>query len=156
MILLLTNLYGFYLAANLSCAQKYAAGFEDARIIEFHFKPIDILKGSSNYRFFEALDEEFAEFVFSNRMYYLESEDNCYHKYDLVAGVMSDGTQATDFEEYRDGDITKEELFRRLLLPREDWQIAIHSQALCNCLAPSRAFDLKGGEYDVSEYHKTI
>ncbi len=148
--------YGFYLAASLSWAQKYAKGFDDARIIEFHFRPVDILKGSKNYRYFDTLDEEFAEFVFSNRMYYSESTDNCIHTYDLVAGVMSDGTQATDFEEFRDGEITKQELFRRLLLPREDWQIAIHSQKLCNLLVPVRAFDLKGGDYDVSEYHKTI
>ncbi len=148
--------YGFYLASNIQWSQKYAEGFEEARILVFNFRPVDILKGNSNYRFFGELDEEFAEFVFGNRMYYSECEDNCFHNYDIVAGVMSDGQQSTDFEEYRNKEISKEELFRRLLMPREDWQIAIHSQALCNMIVPSRAFDLKGGEHDVSGYHKAI
>lgn len=148
--------YGFYLASSKEWTEKYAKGFDNARILEFHFKPIDILSGSKNYKFFESLNNDFAEFVFSNRMYFQESEDNCFHRYDLVAGVMSDGTQITDFEEFRNEDISKEELFRRLLLPREDWQLALHSQTLCNLVKPYSAYDLKGGEYDVSEYHKAI
>ncbi len=148
--------YGFYLAANPKWAEKYAKGFEDARIIEFHFRPIDILQGNPNYKFFGALNEEFADFVFSNRMFIATSERECAHDYDLVAGVMSDGSQVVDFEEFRDKEISKSELYRRLLLPREDWQIAIHSQELCNHIFPFRAYDLKGGEYDVSNYHQTI
>ena len=148
--------YGFYLAENSDWAEKYAKGFDDGRIIEFHFRPVDILGEDKNYRFFGKLDEEFAEFVFLNRMYFSDNADDCVHSYDLVAGVMSDGTQATDFEEFRDGDISKSELFGRLLLPKEDWQISIHSQLLCDQIIPCRAYDLKGGEYDVSKYHKAV
>ncbi len=148
--------WGFYLTANSKWAEKYAMGFENERIIEFCFKPRDLLGDSKNYRFFGKLDKDFAEFVFSNRMYFEKSPNYCVHNYELVGGVMSDGTQVTDFEEFRNREITKDELFRRLLLPREDWQLLLHSQELCNQIKPSRAYDLKGGVYDVSKYHKTI
>ena len=148
--------YGFYLAASSKWAEKYAKGFENERIVEFRFRPVDILGENSNYKFFGELNEDFAEFVFSNRMYYTNYANYCIHSYDLVAGVMSDGTQITDFEEFRDGDITKVELFRRLLMPKEDWQLTLHSQSLCNKIIPSRAYDLKGGEYDVSKYRNAI
>lgn len=147
--------FGFYLTPSLEWVKKYAQGFNNPRIIEFHFEPIHLLNGSDNYCFWENLNDSFADFVFDNRMNFQNTSSLCVHNYLLVGGVMSDGQQVTDFIEYRKGEISKEELYRRLCIPKEDWQLMIHDQELCNAIKPCSAFDLEGGIYDVSEYKKS-
>lgn len=138
--------YGFYLTPSLEWSKKYAEGYRDPVILEYHFTPRALLGGDNNYAFFQELNDTFAEFVFNNRMYYEEYEDNCIHDYLLVGGVMSDGDQPVDFERYRSEKITKEELFRRLCIPKEDWQLVIHSQDLCSKLRVFDTLEVKGGE----------
>lgn len=52
--------------------------------------------------------------------------------------------------EYELHRITKGELFERLLEPKEDWQLLIHSQELCNQLKLTRIFNVRGEEIDVN------
>ena len=147
--------YGFYLTPSYRWAKKFAEGFNNPRIIEFHFKPIEILAGSKNFNFFGRLNMKFADFVFHNRMDYEQYPDKCVHNFALVGGVMSDGNQIMDFEEYRSGLIGKDELYQRICTPKEDWQLLIHAQSLCDRIAPFAAYDLEGETYDVSKYKKT-
>ena len=146
--------FGFYLCPNFEWAKKYAKGIEEsgeeeACIIEYHFTPKELLDGDKNYRFFNELNTEFADFVFANRMFFEDYPTNCTHNYLLVGGVMSDGEQPVDFEKYRLSLMSKEELYHRICLPKEDWQIVIHSQELCDKLKPYYVYDLKGGVRDV-------
>ena len=141
--------YGFYLCPNFEWALKYAKGLaesdgSDACVIEYHFTLENLLCGSTNYRFFGELNTEFADFVFYNRMYFENYPSKCIHDYLLVGGVMSDGQQTIDFDKYRNNKIIKEELYRRLCIPKEDWQVVIHSQELCDQLPKAYAvYDIK-------------
>ena len=146
--------YGFYLCPTIEWSEKYAKSFPQGIIIEFNFTPIDLMSGHSDkeYEYFEHLNYEFADFVFANRKFYLNYPSKCVHNYLIVGGVMSDGEQINDFAEYDNNLISKEELYRRLLLPKEDWQLLIHSQEICNLIRPVSAFDLGGNRYDVSSY----
>jgi len=148
--------YGFYLTPNKEWAYKYAKGLytdSESVVIEFRFKPKDIANGCKS-KFYGKLDTEFADFVFNNRQYFMNNETHCVHDYDIVGGVMSDGNQWEDFELYRNGTIDKNELYKRLCIPKEDWQIVIHSQELCNKIKPFSAKGTKGGVYDVKNYRK--
>lgn len=145
--------YGFYLTPSLDWVQKYAKSFDgEERIFKFNFRLADILNENVSFRFWDSLNDDFAEFVFQNRMYFSDYANFKIHDYDIVGGVMSDGNQPTDFEEFRNDLISKAELFRRICLPKEDWQIAISSQEICDMLKPVDVFDLKGVHYDVSNY----
>lgn len=138
--------FGFYLTPSFDWAKKYSEGYSAPRILEYHFTPESLLESDSTYKFFGELNTEFAEFVFNNRMYFEKYDSKCVHTYDFVGGVMSDGNQPVDFERFRNGLISKEELFRRICIPKEDWQIVIHSQTMCNKLKkPFAIHDLKGG-----------
>ena len=144
-----------HLTPSISWSMKYAAGFSDPRIIEYHFVPNELIRNGFSFKYFGELNDEFADFVFSNRMFFMDSPLFCFHNYDFVIGVMSDGNQPLDFEKYRQNIITKEELYRRICIPKEDWQISIHSQSICDIIKPSFIRDLSGGVYDVEEYIKT-
>ena len=87
-------------------------------------------------------------------MFFAESPSFCIHNYDFVFGVMSDGNQPLDFEEFRQGFITKKELYRRICLPKEDWQLMIHSQSICDTIKPVLIHDLSGGVFYAQDYLK--
>lgn len=150
--------YGFYLCPNFEWAKNYLYGQlglvdddeliepNDGYILEFDFKPNDFIEGK-RIKFFDALNEEVAKFIFKNRMYYkYHLITHCVHNYALVGGPMSDGNQLDDFLDYKLHRITKGELFERLLLPKEDWQLLVHSQEICNALKVKKIYNLKGEE----------
>ena len=139
--------YGLYLTPSFEWAKKYIAGleYENPKIIEFHFKPLDFINQGASFRFFDTLNDEFADFIFENRINYRNYETMCVHNYAMVGGVMSDGNILKDFYEFKHGKIDKIELYRRICQPREDWQICIHSQDLCDQLHPFLIHDGKGG-----------
>ncbi len=146
--------FGLYLCPSLEWARKYAKAFRHGIIIEFHFSPLELIKNHSElkYQFYGELNNEFADFVFDNRKHYSEHLTKCVHDYCFVGGVMSDGQQISDFREYDNKLIDKQELYRRLLEPKEDWQLLLHSQELCDLIKPYDAFDLGGVHYDVASY----
>ena len=61
---------------------------------------------------------------------------------------MSDGKQIDDFTDYALKRITKGELLERLMLPKENWQLLIHNQKLCNALTITGIYNLKGERVD--------
>lgn len=152
--------YGFYLCPEFDWALGYIKGqleivdddleikCNDGYVLEYQFSPWEIIKGN-NYKFFCGLDESFGIFVFNNRIKYKRHfVRKCIHDYDLVAGPMSDGNQIDDFNDYRLGRISKGELLDRLLLPKENWQLLLHKQYLCNNLKPIGIYNLKGERVD--------
>lgn len=153
--------YGFYLTENKQWAMKYlkeqlliseddaTPDVNDGYILEFHFVPREHCE-AFKHRFFSYLDNEFAQFVFRNRKYYkYHIFTKCAHRYDMIAGPMSDGNQIDDFLDYELGRITKGELYEKLLLPKEDWQLVLHNQKLCDKLILAKVYNLKGDEVDV-------
>lgn len=144
--------YGFYLCPNIEWVKKYANQFSEEVIFEFHFCVADLIKKGYNFIYFGELNNEFADFVYNNRTKFMNYPAECVHDFDMVGGVMSDGRQAVDFELFRQESIDKEELYRRLLLPKEDWQLLIHSQDICDLLEPIDAYNKGGVHYDVSSY----
>lgn len=158
--------YGVYFTPNEQWTREYVTRITRADqdfsedemgvIIVFHFRPIDLGVSYDHIPFFAKLDDTFCDFVFRNRMYTrYHPITHSVHHYPIVAGVMSDGNQDNDFAEYENHVISKKELYRRLKIPKEDWQLTIHKQALCNKIKPFAAYNLKGDEFDVSAY-KTI
>lgn len=155
---------GFYLCPNFSWCQKYIKSLlditdddieihsDDGYILEFEFCPKEYEKTHRNI-FWEDLDKKFAKFVFKNRMYYkYHFIRHCVHNYDFVGGPMSDGKQIDDFNEYILHRITKGELYERLLIPKEDWQLLLHSQKMCDKVKLKKIYNLKGDEVDVENF----
>ena len=158
--------YGFYLTPNKEWACKYlteqlhvtendaSVDVNDGYILEFEFVPKNY-EQSHKTKFFDGLNNQFAKFVFRNRMYYkYHIFSKCVHKYDFVAGPMSDGKQLNDFLEYQLHKISKKQLFERLLKPNEDWQLLLHSQELCDKLKLVKVYNTKGDEVDVTSIQK--
>lgn len=95
------------------------------------------------------LNNEFAEFVFRNRNNYkYHIFTKCVHSYDFIGGPMSDGKQIDDFTDYALKRITKGEFLERLMRPKENWQLLIHNQKLCNALTITGIYNLKGERVD--------
>lgn len=148
--------WGFYLCPQKEWALNYINNIlntvdedtkiedNDGYVIEFEFVPKEYVD-DYNFMFYDSLNSEFAEFVFRNREYYkYHLFTQCIHKYDYIGGPMSDGKQLNDFHEYHTRHITKEELYKRLLLPKESWQLSLHSQSLCDKLKVTGIYNLKG------------
>ena len=76
---------GFYLSNNLVNTKKYVENItkytdsEDESdltpvIIEFTFSPLEWILQGASYKYFAKYDQEFAEFVFENRVNYNEKK----------------------------------------------------------------------------------
>jgi len=149
---------GFYLAMDKDWATKYVRSqltmidndlqidADDGYVLEFEFSP-KLYISSVDFMFFEKMNTEFADFVFDNRMNY----DSITYKntYDIVGGPMSDGKQLEDFLKYKLNQISKRELYERLLEPKEDWQMVLRTQSLCNELKLTKIYNLEGAEINV-------
>lgn len=150
---------GFYLSNSLTNTEKYvqniikySAGAGDDGIpviIKFSFKPMDWLENDLAYRYFAKYDDEFAEFVFENRLNCLEEKR---HPYDITAGVMTDAKPTFLMQQYQMQRISKEEVIQELKRSTSAKQLCLHRQEQCDLIRPSEAYIFGGKELDVNEY----
>lgn len=149
--------YGFYVTPNKEWAHNYLVNQllvsdednviepDDGYVLQFEFDPAKYIR-QYKIKFIDKLDTKFAKYVYFNRMHphlsYILSH------YDMMGGPMSDGKQLDDFTNYKLGRITKGELFDELLKPKEDWQLVLRNQAICDTLRVRKAFNTKGEETD--------
>lgn len=152
---------GFYLSQNLDNTIKYAQSVVKYSalegeylipvIIEFSFTPIDWVNEGATHKFFPAYDDEFAEYVFDNRL-------NCKTKYgspyDLTAGVTADTKPTALLQQYRIGKLSKERILEELKTGNSVRQLCIHNQKYCDKIFPKRAFTLDRKELSVDDYRK--
>ncbi|PYY28375.1 DUF3990 domain-containing protein [Paenibacillus illinoisensis] len=121
-------------------------------LVEFDISPLEWLQRKEyDHYFFNKYDEEFAEFVFHNRMYNVNGEDH--HGYDFIFGVMSDSNPIIDIERFRNGELEKVEVLEGFKKSTSSKQLSVHSQQLCDIIKPSRAYRIDTGEeLNVDDY----
>lgn len=149
---------GFYLTDSIEAASRYmkrlpeldASGVLTERtewcVIEFEFNPFHLLFETENqYKYcnFPKHDENFAKFVFENRLNNVYNERP--HGYDLIWGVMSDSIPPEIIMAYLNQEITYENAIHFLQKPQSMKQLFIGNQDICNMLKISRLirFDKK-------------
>ena len=152
---------GFYLTDSVESASKYMGRLPDLGengelikrtkwcVIEFEFNPFELLfKTESNYKFrnFAKHDEEFAKFVFANRLYNVYNEKP--HGYDIIWGVMSDSIPPEVLLAYQNNEITYEEAIRKLQKPQSMKQLYIGNQTICDMLKISNLIEVDEKEED--------
>lgn len=149
---------GLYLCPNFEWCQNYTKSIitttdedfviddDEGVIIEFYFNPILYL-GKYRYKYFPSMTQEYAKFVYMNWKY----PDVPYYKrnYHFMFGPMSDGKQLILMEKLRNHEITKEEVIKEFMLPKEDWQLLLRSQHLCDELKVVQTYNLKGEKINV-------
>lgn len=104
-------------------------------VIEFVINPYEILFTSGygySYRSFPKHNDDFANFVFKNRINARESTTP--HNYDLIWGVMSDNNPNQVILDYKQGTVTYEEVIKLLQKPNSMKQLFVGNQAICNML----------------------
>lgn len=165
--------YGFYLAYDQQKAEDYINRLlqyevspdiglpikknPDKQIpvvVEFNFMPSEIIASNNySYKFFPSYDDEFAEFIFYNRMYNVDGKHQ--HPYDLIMGVMSDSKPPVLLEKYRNGQITKDRVIEELKKSTSMKQLSLHNQKICDTIIPVRAYIIGSAkELNVNDYHR--
>ncbi|MDP4093114.1 MAG: DUF3990 domain-containing protein [Bacillota bacterium] len=164
--------FGFYLTPEFEQAERYIKKIlefdikmnkelpmkddEDSKIpvvIEFDFKPLAII-AEEKYKFksLNQYDDEFAEFVFFNRIENAYGENQ--HEYDMIFGVMSDSTPIILIQQYRDNIISKEEVIHQLKKTTSFKQLSLHRQELCDIIKPTKAILIGlGKELNIDGYY---
>lgn len=122
-------------------------------VIEFRFSPFEWYeKGTYNFGFLNTYNNEFAEFVFHNRVRNIFGEEQ--HEFDLIFGVMSDNLPTVLIQKYKANQITREEVIEGLKKSTSNKQISLHNQDLCDKIAPARAYFVQTGEeLNIDEYY---
>ena len=141
--------YGFYLTANEDMAERYISRLfgsmqedisETLVIMEYEFSPIDwFLSEKYRSKVFAKFDDEFAEFVFMNRLECKTQKQQ--HEYDVIYGVMSDSVPTRLLLDFRAGEISKDVVLEGLKKNNSMKQICIHNQELCDTIKLSRAYE---------------
>ncbi len=165
--------YGFYLTPKKQDAEKYITNllkFEDnvnlgmplrenkdskiAVLIEFNFRPIEWYEENKySFEFFNKYDDNFAEFVFHNRLNNINGENQ--HNYDVIFGVMSDSLPMILIQKYKEGEITRADVIDGLKTGTSNKQLSLHLQNLCDIIKPIKATIIETGEeLNVNEYVK--
>lgn len=123
-----------------------------AVIIEFEVKPIEWHKNDTyNFKILNKYDDEFAEFVFHNRLNNLDGENH--HEYDFIFGVMSDSLPIILLQKFKNGEINKEDVIDGLKKPTSCKQISLHRQDICDIIVPTRVYRLDNREeLNVNDY----
>jgi hypothetical protein len=155
--------YGFYLTNKASSAERFVAMLKENRsnrneatyvVIGFSFCPLEWFEGDDIKTYvFEDYDDEFALFVFDNRMNNIGGEHQ--HFYDAILGVMADSNPATTMLKYKVGELTKEQVLDILKKPLYEkshykkgqnpeneffHQLSLHAQELCDIISPIKAY----------------
>lgn len=157
--------YGFYLTIDGNRAENFISklaetGTIDGKrtaIIEFEFIPISWFQNEIyKTKIFEENDDDFAEFVFSNRHDNISGINQ--HPFDAIYGVMSDSYPTKLLIDYDLGRITKQEVLDGIKKGNSMKQLSLHIQALCDIIRPSRAYlfntiTKEKEELNINEYH---
>ena len=131
---------GFYLSPKQKDAEKYAMdtvkynGSDEPLdnvpvVIQFDFKPFDLLENKELYKYFAKYDDEFALFVFNCRENYMHKKT---HSYDITGGVMTDAIPTKLMQEFFAGVRTKEDVLESFKKGTSKKQLCLHTQELCN------------------------
>lgn len=99
------------------------------------FNPITLLCSSDtiySYRNFPNHNDDFANFVLSNRMNNAYNENP--HNYDLIWGVMSDNNPSKIISDYKEHLINRETAISQLKKSNSMRQLYISNQNICNLL----------------------
>lgn len=138
---------GFYLTDTFQRASSFISripiitqeGVKLARkswaIVIFDFNPFNLLYSTNttySYRNFPKHNDEFANFVFENRMSNIYNENP--HNFDLIWGVMSDNNPSKIISNYREHLINKETAISLLKKSNSMRQLYINNQDICNTL----------------------
>lgn len=138
---------GFYLTDSVESASGYmkrlpepdASGALIQRktwcVIEFAFNPFSLLFDTENkytYYNFPKHDEQFAKFVFENRLNNVYNENP--HGYDIIWGVMSDSVPPEVIMSYLNGEISYTDAISILQKPQSMHQLFIGNQQICDML----------------------
>lgn len=103
-------------------------------VVEFYFNPFELLFGGGqySYRNFPKHNDEFANFVFRNRMSNTDNENP--HNYDVIWGVMTDNNPVQIIADCKDNVISKETALERLQKTNSMRQLYIGNQKICDML----------------------
>lgn len=138
---------GFYLTDTIESASKYMERLPDFNengelvkrtkwcVIEFEFNPFNLLFGTQNkykFRNFAKHDEDFAKFVFENRLNNVYNENP--HGYDIIWGVMSDSVPPEVLLAYKNNELSYEDAILKLQKPHSMKQLYIGNQEICDKL----------------------
>lgn len=154
---------GFYLTETKERADSYmsrvpviGADGEPVKrtewaVIEFKFNPYNLLFGnpsetvkdeitvfsglSYTYKNFAKHNEDFAKFVFDNRL-----KNEKVHCIDIIWGVMSDSIPDQVMIDFLNNELTYERAIEKLMKPNSMKQLYIGSQAICEMLKLSKLF----------------
>ena len=126
-------------------------------VVEFKFNPFALLFGKPDktdeqeitvlnglnymYKNFATHNEEFAKFVFDNRLNTLNNVNNKnQHSIDIIWGVMSDSFPDQVMYDFVNGKITYEEAILKMQKPNSMKQLYIGNQRICDMLILSNVF----------------
>ncbi len=152
--------YGFYLTPKYEQAKRYIDRMlpylpkkntddQIPVIIEFNLC-LKYLMNQYTFKSFINFNEEFADFVFMNRI----NPNNKNHEYDFIIGVMTDANPIKLLLEFRNGNIDKKEVISNFEKGNSMQQLSLHNQAICDKLIVTRAICLDNGkELDVNDYN---
>lgn len=159
--------YGFYLAPSKERAEHYIlsmmqnAGFYDnddvPMILGFEFTPLEWFESEEyNTKIFSKYDDEFAIFVFENRINNVSGSGQ--HNYDVIYGVMSDTVPTQVIIEHKLGLKTKEEVLECLKTSTSMKQISLHNQSLCDIIKLKEAYTINKStnerkELNINDYY---
>lgn len=133
----ITESFGFPIKAN-----------QDKKIpvvIEFEFIPLEWFEADNyKYKILNAYDDEFAEFVFNNRIN--NTGEINQHEFDLIFGVMSDSLPTILIQKYKNKELTKENVIEGLKKSTAVKQLSIHNQKICDIIRISKAYYVESGE----------
>ncbi|WP_297416832.1 DUF3990 domain-containing protein [Clostridium sp.] len=114
-------------------------------VLEFNLVPLEWYESNKyNFKILNNYDDEFAEFVFKNRIYNLHGENQ--HNYDFIFGVMSDSLPTLLIQKYKNSEIDKETVIEGLKKTTSCKQLSIHNQSICDIIKINKAYNLQTGE----------
>ena len=107
--------YGFYMTPERNQAEKYIKDrVKGSHLDSLGLKaiPTDKTPVVVEFGFLASYDERFAEFVFHNRYHNVYGESH--HTFDIIYGVMSDSIPTILIQQYKSGEINKEDVIENL------------------------------------------
>lgn len=122
-------------------------------VIEFEFIPFNWYGNGYMHKFLTTYNSEFAEFVFHNRVYNLNGENQ--HEFDFIFGAMSDSVPTVLIQQFKEGTITRNSVIDGLKKNTSNKQLSLHNQELCDMIKPLRVCRLDTEEeLDINEYSR--
>lgn len=139
---------GESLAQSLGIKTKYNKDKEIPVVIEFDFVPLNWFEEEEyKSKILNSYDNEFAEFVFNNRM----NNEKIQHDYDLIFGVMSDSLPIILIQRYKNGELKKDDVIEGLKKQTSAKQLSIHNQNICDIIKVNEIYDIDSGkELDIN------